>query len=177
MKKFMNKKSQIWVETVIYTLIGLSIIGIVLGIVKPEIDKERDKIAITQSVELLNYIDSGVSDVRYTGAGNTRPVNVKISKGKMTIDGQNDSVRISIDSKYGYSEPGSLINIGGNIKALTTPKGKAYNVELILDYKEKINVTYNLKDALKIFQPAPNPYELWIKNNGLSGDLVNVDFY
>lgn len=172
-----TRKSQIWVETVIYTLIGISIIGIVLGIVKPQIDKERDKISIRQSIDSLNYIDAAVSEVKYTGAGNSRPIALKISKSKLFIDGENDSVRVSIDSKYEYSEPGSWINIGGNIKAKTSEKGKNYNVELIIDYLGKANITYNSRDTTQIFQPAPTPYDLWIKNNGVANDLVKIDFY
>ena len=41
----MNKKrGQVWVETVIYTLIALALIGTVLAFVKPKVEEMQDKI-------------------------------------------------------------------------------------------------------------------------------------
>ena len=37
-------KGQVWVETVLYTLIGLALIGVVLAIITPKINETRDKI-------------------------------------------------------------------------------------------------------------------------------------
>ena len=51
MRKIKNKKrGQIWVETVIYTLIGLTIIGLLLAVSKPQIDKQKDKALIEQKI-------------------------------------------------------------------------------------------------------------------------------
>jgi len=37
------KRAQVWVETVIYTLIGLSIMGVVLAVAIPKINETKDK--------------------------------------------------------------------------------------------------------------------------------------
>lgn len=174
----MNKKAQIWVETVIYTLIGLSIIGIVLGIVKPAIEERQDTISIKQSIETLNYLDGKVSEVVSTGTGNTREVNLKIGKGKMIIDSRNESIMILIEkTKSQLSEPGQEILVGGNVKAITIAKGKTYDVALKIDYKNKLNLTYKNQDSEQILQQASIPYDIWIKNNGVSGNLTNINFY
>ena len=71
-----NIKSQIWVETVIYTLIGLVIIGILLSIVTPRIKEKQDEILIESSKEMLSNIDSTIEEVRYYGTGNSRPIEI-----------------------------------------------------------------------------------------------------
>ena len=54
------KRGQVWVETVIYTLIGLTIMGLLLAFVKPAIDEKRDQIVIGNSLEIINSIDSQI---------------------------------------------------------------------------------------------------------------------
>ncbi|MFH1710726.1 MAG: hypothetical protein ABH840_00270 [Nanoarchaeota archaeon] len=174
----MNKKAQIWVETVIYTLIGLSIIGIVLGIVKPAIDERRDSISIAQSIDLLNYIDQQIDEVKYAGAGTSIPLGINIGRGKLYLDGENDKISIIIEgSRSKYSEPGEVVSVGGNIKALTIKKTSTYVVNLSIDYSNRANITYKGKDVLQTLQNAPVAYEFYLKNNGLTGDYQNVDFY
>lgn len=177
MKKI-NSKAQIWVETVIYTLIGLSIIGIVLGIVKPALDERRDSISARQSIDLLNYIDSQIGEVRTTGAGNTRQMSIKIGSGKLYVDGINDKILIYMEkSTHELTDPGVETSVGGNIKAVTTKRGSTYNITLTLDYSNSVNITYQGKDTLQIMQAAASPYDIWVNNNGLTGELTNIDLY
>ena len=53
-----TKKSQVWVETVIYTLIGLSIIGILLAVLKPTVESTKDRLMIEQIIESKNREDN-----------------------------------------------------------------------------------------------------------------------
>ena len=46
----MNKRGQVWVETVIYTLIALVMIGLVLSFVQPKIMELQDKATLQQSI-------------------------------------------------------------------------------------------------------------------------------
>ena len=52
-KRGKRKKGQIWVETVIYTLIAFAMIGLALSFVKPKIDEIQDRGIIEQSITLL----------------------------------------------------------------------------------------------------------------------------
>ncbi|MBM3234040.1 hypothetical protein FJZ19_03010 [Candidatus Pacearchaeota archaeon] len=170
------KKGQIWIETVIYTLIGLALIGIVLGFVKPAVDEKRDSVAVTSSIEMLNNIDGSIEEVRYV-AGNSRPVEIKMSKGKMIVDSENDSIVILIeDSVYAYGQPGSEINASGNVVVLTTQKGNKYTIRLFLNYKDKLNIKYNGKESSYTFQKAQTPYKISITNTGTKNDLSQIDF-
>jgi len=173
-----SKCSQIWVETVIYTLIGLAIIGILLAIIKPAIDEKKDQIIIEQSLDMLNNIENQIEDVRYYGVGNSRPIEIKIKKGQLKINGEKDYLEFSIESKYTYSEPGENISIG-KIIARTEKTGKKNDVSLTLDYSNKLNLTWNGKDEEKILNPSPSIYTITVTNIGKSkvdGELINVDF-
>jgi len=173
-----NKKAQIWIETVIYTLIGLSIIGVVLGIVKPAIDEKTDSMSIKQSIDLLNYIDQQIDEVKYSGAGTSIPLGIKIGKGKLYLDGENDRISMVIEgSRSEYSEPGEVVNVGGNIQAITIKKSSKYTINLSIDYSNRANITYRGRDILQTLQNAPVAYEFYLKNNGLTGDYTNIDFY
>ena len=171
-----KKKSQIWVETVIYTLIGLSIIGILLVIIKPEIERQKDKLVIEQSIDLLKNIEETINEVNFYGPGNVMPVEVKITKGNLAIIPQDDIISFAIESSYKYSEPKERIEIG-EIFVTTEEKAKGYNVSLELDYSGKLNLTFNGKEEEKKFTKAPSPYKIFIKNNGkLPGtNLTNID--
>jgi hypothetical protein len=172
----MNKKAQIWIETVIYTLIGLALIGVVLGFVKPAIDEKRDSIAVASSIEMLNSIDGSIEEVRYVG-GNSRQVEIKLSTGKMIVDSNNDSIIILIeDSTYAYGQPGSEINASGNVRALTTQKGKKYIIKLFLDYRDKLNIKYNGKESSYTFQKAQTSYKVAITNTGTKNGISQIDF-
>ena len=71
-----QNKGQIWVETVIYTLIALILIGSVLVFITPRIQEIQDRAIIEQSIEMLQNIDSIISSVVIGGAGNKRIIEV-----------------------------------------------------------------------------------------------------
>jgi len=172
---FKKNSGQIWVETVIYTLIGLAIIGVLLSLVKPAIEEKKDQVLLEQNLDVLNSIDSAVEDVRYYGVGNSRILEVKIRKGELIINSTGNSIKFVMESRYMYSEPEQVVEIG-RVKALTKKKRKIYDVSLILNYSNSINLTWNGKETTKIFQASPTPYKIRVTNIGKIGDLVNIDF-
>jgi hypothetical protein len=165
---------QVWIETVIYTVMALAIIGIVLGIVKPALDERKDAVSVKDSINMLGTIDSIVSEIKYT-PGNSRTIDVKITRGNLIIDGEKNQVRIEIgDSRYAPSQPG-IVAHEGDIIEITNSSGKNYQVNLILDYGGKFNITYQGKNQEKIFQYAATPYKISMRNNG--GAIYNIDFF
>jgi len=171
-----NKSAQAWVETVIYTLIGLSIISLLLAIVLPQINQQKDRIILEQSSGILlglndqiNWIiDKGPSNVVESGE-------LSIRKGELTIDGSLDILKFKTDSEYLYSEPGQTIKIH-DIYALTNKTGKKYIVTLYINYSGRMNLTWNGLDEKKTLQQSSVPYFLMLSNNGNTNSLVNIDF-
>ena len=175
MKRGNIKRGQVWIETVIYTLMALTIIGIVLGLVRPALEERKDNLAIKESISVLNEIDSIFGDIKYT-PGNSRSLEMKITRGNLIVDSIADNVKVIIqDSKYAPTEPGLAVSEGNIIEFTNLTKSKNYFVTLTLNYSGKFNITYQGKDDVKTFQPAPVPYNLIIKNNG--GTVYQIDFY
>jgi len=174
-----NFRSQIWVETVIYTLIAFLIIGTVLTFAKPKIEEIQDRAILDQTIGLLENIDSLVSSVASGGAGNKRIIELGIKKGELTIDGENDLIFFEMESMHVYSEPGEKIPIG-NIVAYTQKKGKTNIVNLTIYYSGKYNISYQDNDVeSKTITKSATPYQMAISNEGNSGvggkPLINIE--
>lgn len=165
-KKMGNQRGQIWVETVIYTLIAIAMIGLVLSVVKPKIEEGQDKAIIEQSLDVIKNINSIILDIK-RAPGNQRIIGLGINKGNLKIDAINDRIIFEIESRYEYSEPGQDIQestIGINIH--TEKMGKFNNVTLTKDYSQEYNLTYQGEEKIKSLTRASMPYQLLISNKG-----------
>ena len=168
------KKGQIWVETVIYTLIALVLIAIVIAVAKPKIDEYRDEALISQTIVVLGYFDREILDAKQA-PGNVRIPELMIKKGRINIKGAEDIIEYVLeDSKKEYSEPGVVTKIG-NVNVITE-KNKTTTIRIYLNYTD-VNITYNGEDREKSLQAASSPYKIKITNYGIpeDGNLVNID--
>jgi len=179
----MTERGQVWVETVVYTLIGLVLIGTILAFATPAIQKQKDKSIITSTINSMNEFDNEIVSIKRSGIANTRNFDLLISDGKISIDSVNDKIIFEIpNSRYAYSEPGAKIPISGtNMDIVTTKVGDKYEVVLTLDYsvKTKINLTYEGIEQSKTLNPSSTPYHLVVENKGKlpEEELINVDVY
>lgn len=170
-----NKKAQIWIETVIYTLIAFALIATVLAFVKPKIDEMQDKAIIEQTISMMKDVDSTVSEIVQGGSGNKRKIEVGINKGTLNIDGENNLLLFEIDSRYVYSEPGKEIE-NGNLLINTEQIGDTNKVTIKRNY-EDYNITFSGKDETKALSKASTPYNLFITNKGKGDDEKwRIDF-
>jgi len=170
----MKKRGQIWVETVIYTLIAFALIGLVLAFAKPKIEELRDESILEQSIEMMEDLDLTITEVIQAGAGNKRVIEVAIRKGDLRLDGNLDQFLFEFEGKYIYSEPGVDIQ-QGNLIVRTKEVGKLGFINITRDYSD-YNITYHGKDNLKIISKAAAPYNLVISNSGKdSNDKTVID--
>ena len=170
-----KKRGQIWVETIVYTLIAFALIGLVLAFVKPKIEEIQDKNLIEQSISILEDIDLIIKTIGIPG--NQRVIDLGISKGVLNIDGENNRIFFELESRYIYSEPDKNVTIG-NIVILTEKKGKTNDVTLTRNYGEDYNITYQNKEELKKISKAPTTYTLLITNKGEDSSnrtIVNME--
>lgn len=169
---FLDKRGQVWVETVIYTLIGLAVIGILLAVSKPKIEQMKDKIIIEQTIKSLSEVSTKIYEVQIA-TGNKRNLDLKVSKGKFYINATEDKIGWILDSNYKYSQLGKEVSLG-NMKILTT-ENAPYSVEVSMDYSP-VNITNDGKEEYLSFDGSPSPYKISIENNGRTGNSpTNVD--
>ena len=173
-KKLDNKLAQIWIETVIYTLIAFVLIGAVLAFVKPKIDEIQDKAVIEQSIGLLKDIDSIVTEITQGGAGNKRKIEISIRSGELKIDGENDEIIFELKSRHQYSEPGRDIP-DGNLIVRTEEFGDFNIVTLRRIYSETHNITFDGKDEIRTLSPGATTHFLFLDNNGKSSETNKWD--
>jgi len=172
--RLLNKRGQVWIETVIYTLIIFVMIGLVLSFAKPKIEEMQDKAVIEQSIGMLEDIDNLILLLIQGGPGNKRLIELGIKKGVLKIDGINDKIIFEIEGKYTYSQPGKQIS-HGNIIAYTEKRGNLNMVTLTLNYQEGYNIKYQEKEELKLINKAPVPYKILISNEGGDKTIINFE--
>ncbi|MEK6914769.1 MAG: hypothetical protein AABW83_03915 [Nanoarchaeota archaeon] len=167
---------QIWVETAIYTLIGLTIIGIILSIATPEIEKIKERSIISQTIEALNNLDGEIQKVSQS-EGNVKIIDFKITKGKLDINSKDKKIIYTLEnSKLEFSEEGQEIK-QGDITLKTEKVGKRFNIILELNYNN-LDITFDKDNKLKTLHGAPSPYKLKIVNVGdnIVGGNIHLDF-
>ena len=169
-----SKRSQVWIETVVYTLIAFAILGAILGFAKPKIEQIQDKSIIEQSMGILENIDNIIEEIKIV-PGNKREIELSIKKGSLNIDALNDQIIFEIESSYDYSEPGITIK-KGNIKIDDEKIGKINKINATLNYAAKYNITINNKDRPELLARSSAPYKLFISNNGKENSLTKINF-
>jgi hypothetical protein len=163
MKRGKQTRGQVWIETVIYTLIAFVMIGLVISFAKPKIQEIQDHSLIEQSINMLKKIDSTLLSMG--SAGNQRTQGISIKKGEFGIQGQEDKLIFEMESNSKYSEPGEEI-IDGSVIILTEEKTESYLVKLTLDYKNLYNITFEGEDKNKTLTSASTSYNIVILNQG-----------
>ena len=169
-----KKRGQVWIETVTYTLVALVMIGLILSFAKPEIEKMRDKIIIEQSLNLMKEIDQTIFEVGEDTTGNKRKLEVNLKKGQITLNGENDTIEFIMQSKDLYSEPGQEY-LEGNLKILTTEKGKYYDILITRDYTGEYDLLYKEANVSKIITKASSQYNFYIENKGGVTNQINIE--
>ncbi|MDP1695841.1 MAG: hypothetical protein Q8L29_02940 [archaeon] len=169
----MNKRGQVWIETVLYTLIALVLIGVVLAFITPKINDARDRALVEQTATALNIFDEKVNAV-LRAPGNRRELAFTLKRGEMFIDGETNVVKIIIsDLKKPYSEPGAVIS-EGRVKILTEQLQKSNSVTLTLNYTGIADITYTGGNSVYKFSQASTPYVITIENKGSGSVLTEI---
>lgn len=171
-----NQKGQVWVETVVYTLIAFALMGLVLAFAKPKIEEIRDNAIIEQSLSMMEQLDLSIREIVQASPGNKRIVEVAIRKGDLEIDGANNRLVFKFEGKKTYTEPG-INKTQGNLVIRTEKLGKINFVDITSSYSN-YNITYDSGDNLKTLSKASTPYNLLISNDGKDSNektIVNVE--
>lgn len=168
------KRGQVWIETVIYTLVALIMIGISLSFIKPKIEEMQDKTILEQSKRVIEDIQEKINSIRDV-SGNQRVIDLTVERGVFKIDGIEDSIFFEIETGYEYSEPGVDIT-EGNLIINTEKKGEINKVTIKRKYSGEQNITYKDRDEIKQITKGTLPYKISILNNGRANNMSVINF-
>jgi len=161
-----DKKAVVWISTIVYTLIGLSIIALLLSVVNPRIKELKDSFVIKQTIIALGDFDDIVLDI-LKAAGNRRYYELHLSRGNFKFDCSNDIIEWTLEESLSKaSEPGIIYNYG-NTQVLTTENNKEYVINLKTNYS-RLDLTCNddESEAEIVLNPASTPYKIYVENKG-----------
>ena len=172
-----NKKSQVWIETAIYTLIGLVIIAILLAAAKPQIEKIKDKGIISQTVEAMNLLNNKISEAEQA-AGASREIKFSVAKGRLEINASGDIIQyIMEDTRLELSESNETIR-EGDIFILTKERGSRFDIILTMDYTGRLDMTFKDEEKTGVLQAGTTPYRIIVENIGDNSPTedTHIDF-
>ncbi len=171
-----KQKGQVWVETVLYTLIGIALIGLVLGFAMPKINERRDTLLVEQSIEALQVFDQKIGEVMTQSVGSKRLISDFILKrGDMHIKGSSDKIEIVLEGLgSAYSQPDKIVSYG-KVSVLTGKGQKFYNVTLSIT--PGVDIAYkDDKNRDEKFGNAATPYQFSIEHKTANNaDYVNIE--
>jgi len=169
-----SKRGQIWVETVLYTLIAFILISLVLSIARPKIEEIRDNAILEQTAETMRGFDNLIRSPEFLDAGNKREIELGLKKGYLKIDGINNQLAFEMECGSEFSEPGQDV-ADGNLILHTRQVGEVYHVNMTIDYDSAYDFTINGENETKQLGASSIPYTIFITNKGGSDKTV-IDF-
>ena len=179
---YKKNRGQVWIETVLYTVIGLAIIALVLSFAYPKLRAAQENLLIEQSIATLNNLDKVINIVNERGPGNIKTYTLSIKRGRLIFDEKNEKISLEIKGiKTEYSEPGAPFS-DGRVSVTTNEASKGYTVTLSLSYLYPDNPTKKLidievgdsalPDEIKEFVQAANPYIISIAYGESSNTIL-----
>ena len=173
-----NHKGQIWIETVIYILIALVMIGAVLAFVNPKIREIQDKLTIDKTIEMLEELDSKISEVGGS-IGNQRIINLDIKKGELQIK-SNSIIYELKESNVEYSQPvedaGKAFTNMGKVWVQTLKNNDLYDITLRLDIDETLSyIEGDTEIEVGILTRSSSAYKLSILNKGTEIEIKLIN--
>jgi type II secretory pathway pseudopilin PulG len=164
-KFYIRKKAQVWIETAIYTLIGLTIIGILITSATPQIEKIKDRGIITQTTEALNVFNNEIFEIEQAG-GAERVVYFTVKKGRLEIDPNKSIIQYVLeDTRLEFTEENTTVK-EGNIDLLTKKRGSRFDIFLTMNYTDRLDMTFNGLKTVKVLHAGTTPYKIQIENVG-----------
>ena len=160
-----KKKGKVWIETVIYTLIALVLIGTVLVFAKPKIEQMQDKSLLEQSLQMMTEIDGIIRETAGSATGNQRKIEIGIKKGELTFDGINDKIVFQMQSDYEFSELGEK-TFYGDFEIITEETASTKTISITRDYSDVYDLKFQDDNKEKIISKGGSIQKILVYNKG-----------
>tara|TARA_Y100000310_G_scaffold337122_1_gene423359 strand:- start:2249 stop:2794 length:546 start_codon:yes stop_codon:yes gene_type:complete len=162
-----RKSGQIWVSAVLFIALGVIAISLILAAALPLVNKMVDRNTAVQTKQILISIDDTVRTVANEGPGSQRQITpLIIDKGELDIDGEEETISWSMETKSLLMEKDIEIKEGNVHQILTSTFVEEINkMTLWIEY-EKVDILLESD-----FQsPFSGRYTLLVKHTGAFND-------
>ena len=171
---YKNKKGQVWVETVTYTLIAFVLIGLILAYARPKIQEYQDQSIIEQSMNMMKQIENTIQEISEKGIGNKRKIEFSLKGGEFIIIPENNTISFYLkDSQHMYSQPDYSYMESG-MEVLTNRSGNKFDISIKKEFSN-INLTLNDKKLQKTIPKSNVRYTMYIENKGGDPKIINFE--
>ncbi len=160
-----NKKGSVWVSAVLYLALGLVLIGLVIGLALPIVNRISDRNVLAQTKYVMIDIDQGVREVVDEGPGSRRYFSsVTIKKGQISIDEINDVITWSYDTSSKVIEPDTPLSEGPlSLLLKEKPVKGEYTMTVAMNFKD-IGDLQIATDSLR--PPLQGTFAMTVENIG-----------
>lgn len=166
-----NTKGQIWIETVLYTIIGLALIAVVLAFATPKINASKDKIIVDQSIKSMQILGEKIDEVASSGAGTRSIIEFNLKKGSLTFDLDKGNITLVLNNLNGmYSEDQVSIPFG-RVTVISTKGQKYSSVNITLPSGNTLSYAGSASPD-KVLTASPTPYTFSIEKKIANGGVV-----
>lgn len=107
------KKSQIWISTVIWLLIGTLILALVLSFGLPVFNKTKETVTYQQVVDQFQNLQDALNSIAKGGVGSQKVVDLSIPKGNVQVN--DNGIKWSSSMNYPLFQSQSRMNVNGVI--------------------------------------------------------------
>ncbi len=90
---------------VLYVAIILVVIGIVMDVAIPQINKSKDTASFSSAKQSMYKIDKAISELSQEGEGATRIIDINLKKGKIIFNKTSDKITYLLETPYKILSP------------------------------------------------------------------------
>ena len=164
-----NKKSQVWVSAVLYTMVAAVSIAFILQAGLPLVEGMRDRSVFNKMKNQMLVLDQYIEQVASEGRGSQRFVPFEIAQGNMLID--DTGLRWEMETRTRIVEPRSSYRLGNlMISANSDVTSREFSDHYVLE-NSHIRVTFlknGTSDEFVELDTSNLITEITIKENNLT---------
>jgi hypothetical protein len=161
--KNMNRKSEIWVSVIIYTLVAVLALTLILSTGIPIINEIKDRSAFSKVKEIMLDLDKHITDIAAQGPGTQSSVSFEIKDGELRFSDNQIIWEIETDSKIISPKTSQvignlIISSNANVKAFTlndsflmqsSIKNDTFSVKIARIGSEESPAVFNTSDIVQ----------------------------
>ncbi|MBD3203263.1 hypothetical protein GF327_03145 [Candidatus Woesearchaeota archaeon] len=138
----MNKKSQVWISAILYTLVASVALVLILEAGIPILERLKDSATFSQTKDTLLNLDQHIQEVANEGEGSQRMVNLEIKQGELLIG--NNQILWEFETKSRIVDPRTSRKYGNLVVTSNA------NVRTIENSTHYLLTTYIKNDTFEV---------------------------